>query len=157
MLDPVTGQRITRRMIRARRALFDKGHFDPISAAVATMVVEGIKASLSRGFALGSDSRVGILDAGCGEGHYIGRIRQVRDESQGLKAIHLGLNLIMMRVTRCAIGVVVSHDVSLSTPSCHPLKRLPPEFRHVLFTLVDVTSAEYSCVSPAGGAIWGKG
>ena len=70
-------------MIRARRAFFDNGYFDPFSDAVASMVAEGISRTASLAAegapaAAAAAPVITILDAGCGEGHYIGRVQQVQ-------------------------------------------------------------------------------
>ncbi len=55
-------------MAASRRAFLDKGYYTPLSDRIASLVGEG------RG---GNESgRVGILDAGCGEGYYLHRLME---------------------------------------------------------------------------------
>jgi 23S rRNA (guanine745-N1)-methyltransferase len=54
----------SREMIAGRRNFFDAGHYEPLADAVADLIV----AYLPRGAAV-------VLDAGCGEGYYLRRLR----------------------------------------------------------------------------------
>jgi 23S rRNA (guanine745-N1)-methyltransferase len=55
-------------MLRARRAVFERGHYDPVMAAVAAQVA----ASAPHGGV--------VLDAGCGEGAYLAQVGRVRTD-----------------------------------------------------------------------------
>eukprot|EP00873_Tetraselmis_striata_P024730 jgi/Tetstr1/444994/TSEL_032802.t1 len=54
-------------MVRARRAFFDRGHFSRVADGIAQAVAEGLEARAPE------RQHVAVLDAGCGEGMYIGR------------------------------------------------------------------------------------
>jgi 23S rRNA (guanine745-N1)-methyltransferase len=56
----------SKEMIAARRAFFDQGHYLPLAAAVADMVLSYLPGS---GVPL-------VLDAGCGEGYYLRVLRE---------------------------------------------------------------------------------
>lgn len=60
----------TRDMLRARRAFLERGHYAPLAEALSALAVAHY-AALSPGKRL-----LGTLDAGCGEGYYIGRVQR---------------------------------------------------------------------------------
>lgn len=59
-------------MVEARRRFLTAGHFDPISAKLEVQMKE----------LLAHTAAPRILDAGCGEGHYLGRLRQAFPEAE---------------------------------------------------------------------------
>uniref|UniRef100_A0A7S1SKK7 Methyltransferase domain-containing protein n=1 Tax=Tetraselmis chuii TaxID=63592 RepID=A0A7S1SKK7_9CHLO len=59
-------------MVRARRAFFDEGHFSSVADCLAQTVLEGVQR-----WAPSSTGPVTVLDAGCGEGRYIGEVQQL--------------------------------------------------------------------------------
>ena len=95
----------TREMLRARRRIFERGLYAPLAEALADRVLqEGI-------------SELTVLDAGCGEGYYIGHVARAISERVG-------------DGTCCAIGVDVSKDA---------LKLAARAHRDVCFVVNDVT------------------
>lgn len=60
----------TRDMLRARRAFLERGHYAPLAEALCAL-------ALAHYAALPPEKRVlGTLDAGCGEGYYIGYVQR---------------------------------------------------------------------------------
>lgn len=60
----------TRAMLRARRAFLERGHYAPLAAALSALAVAHYAA-------LPPEKRLlGTLDAGCGEGYYIGHVQR---------------------------------------------------------------------------------
>ncbi len=78
-------------MIRARRALFDLGHYAPIMSAVAALCA----------------GRERVLDAGCGEGSYIGAVDA--PERYGIDVSKPGIRLAARRFRRVEFAVASSY------------------------------------------------
>jgi SAM-dependent methyltransferase len=58
----------TKEMVLARRAFFDKGYYQPVSDLLNQLLIEHL--------ALPQTQPLRILDAGCGEGYYSGRLSE---------------------------------------------------------------------------------
>lgn len=69
----------TREMLEARRRVFSHGHFDPIVREVCRRAA----AQLAAPPPAGEDRQRLVLDAGCGEGQYLGAL-QAQLEAQGV-------------------------------------------------------------------------
>ncbi len=80
-------------MIRARRALFDAGHYRPIARAVADAVA--------------SCRPVHVLDAGCGEGTYLAGIEGL--DRIGIDVSKPAIKLAARRDTRARFAVASSY------------------------------------------------
>lgn len=65
---PLVGD--SREMLRARRAFLDRGHYQPLAAAISVCVAARLDASATVPGPLGA-----ILDVGCGEGYYLGQLQ----------------------------------------------------------------------------------
>lgn len=75
----------TQEMLVARRAFLDKGFYAPLSASINELVTEFLTRKSSGG---------NIIDAGCGEGYYIGRLKQGLDNlSKGSIHSFFGLDV----------------------------------------------------------------
>ncbi len=77
----------TREMLIARRAFLEKGFYQPLSDALNELVLAQLQTR---------EQPLHILDAGCGEGYYLGRLQQslqapVRSEQDGNN--YLGLDI----------------------------------------------------------------
>lgn len=95
----------TREMLLARRRIFERGLYAPLADAVAECVV---RETVSSEFT--------VLDVGCGEGHYVGRVaRAIAERAPD--------------AVRCCIGVDVSKDA---------LKLAARAHRDVCFLVNDV-------------------
>ncbi|HEX6992524.1 MAG TPA: methyltransferase domain-containing protein [Gammaproteobacteria bacterium] len=92
-------------MLRARRRIFERGLYAPLAEAVAERVV---REPISPGFT--------VLDAGCGEGYYVGRAARAIAERAPDEAC-------------CSIGVDVSKDA---------LRLAARAYRDVCFVVNDV-------------------
>src|SRR5690606_25235496 len=76
-------------MVRARRRFLERGHYGPVAAALAG-VVGRLRAARRRGRTGSAASSNGcvddgqrgltVLDVGCGDGYYIGRLRWAAGE-----------------------------------------------------------------------------
>lgn len=114
-------------MLRARRAVFDAGHYDPVIATVAAMV--------------GDPDRV--LDAGCGEGAYIGAISAAQRgaitaaQRIGIDVSKPAIRMAARRYRDCAFAVASSyalpfHDAAFDTVISVFAPRAFGEFSRVL-------------------------
>lgn len=100
----ITGD--TREMLNERRAFLDKGHYQMVSDAVNRLVLDHLVARIGPGLERDHDS-VGILDAGSGEGYYLGRLRAALSEAMPNQRI-------------CYFGTDVSKDAVRLTARQHP-------------------------------------
>lgn len=62
----------TKEMLLARRTFFDQGYYQPVSDTINALVAAYAPSSLQNSEGL---SHLRILDAGCGEGYYLDRLR----------------------------------------------------------------------------------
>ncbi|GAC1390000.1 MAG: 23S rRNA (guanine(745)-N(1))-methyltransferase [Ktedonobacteraceae bacterium] len=62
----------TKEMLTARRAFLERGHYQPLVTAINTLVHDYLKAESGADNGLPSSN---ILDAGCGEGYYLGQLQ----------------------------------------------------------------------------------
>ncbi|MBO0783474.1 MAG: methyltransferase domain-containing protein, partial [Ktedonobacteraceae bacterium] len=58
----------TREMLRARRSFLEQGYYQPLSEHINNMLIEHLPTTDAAG--------LHMLDAGCGEGYYLGRLLQ---------------------------------------------------------------------------------
>ncbi len=82
-------------MVRARRAVFDAGCYDPIIDAVASEIA-----------ASGAST---VLDAGCGEGTYLARACGQRAQGWGIDISKVAVRLAARRHPACAFAVASSY------------------------------------------------
>ena len=64
----------TKEMLIARRAFLEQGHYQPLVTAINTQLCEYLDADVESGLPY-----INLLDAGCGEGYYLGQIQRVLD------------------------------------------------------------------------------
>ncbi|MEO7002285.1 MAG: putative RNA methyltransferase, partial [Ktedonobacterales bacterium] len=74
-------------MLRARRAFLARGHYAPLAAAVNDLVWAGVSSASQ------TDPAVppAVLDVGCGEGYYIGRLADALAHSGDWRCFGLDL------------------------------------------------------------------
>lgn len=82
-------------MVRARRAVFDAGCYDPVIDAVAAAVQ-----------ASGASN---VLDAGCGEGTYLGRACSTGASGWGIDISKVAVRLAARRHPQCTFAVASSY------------------------------------------------
>ncbi len=58
----------TKEMLLARRAFLERGHYQPLATAIATLLYDYLKAD-------GDLPYINMLDAGCGEGYYLSQLQ----------------------------------------------------------------------------------
>lgn len=82
-------------MVRARRAVFDAGCYDPIIDAVAAAVA--------------ASGATTVLDAGCGEGTYLGRACASGAQGWGIDISKVAVRLAAKRWPSCSFAVASSY------------------------------------------------
>lgn len=91
----------TREMVRARRRVFERGLYEPLAKVIEERVVEERVAQERVTQELLADERaapeLAVLDVGCGEGYYVGRVARAMAERAP-------------STRRCCIGVDLSKD-----------------------------------------------
>ncbi|WP_125778344.1 putative RNA methyltransferase [Antribacter gilvus] len=118
----------SKEMIAGRRDFFDAGHYEPLADGVAEVVA----GYLPEGSAT-------VLDAGCGEGYYLRRLRE-HLSAQPLGRDHL---LVGTDVSKHAVRVAAKRD-PLGTYAVAGTFRMP-----ILADRVDLLLTHFSPVSPA--------
>lgn len=63
----------TKEMLLARRSFLSHGYYEPLSQAINTLVLQYLSQQAEQSHELAS---INILDAGCGEGYYLGRLKE---------------------------------------------------------------------------------
>ncbi len=131
----------TREMLRARRRIFERGFYAPLAEALAERI---LREPISPGFT--------VLDAGCGEGYYIGHVSRALAEHVPDAAC-------------CSIGVDVSKDgLKLAARAHHDVCFVVNDVTHRLTVadrcvdvLLDVfaprNAAEFARVVKRGGLL----
>lgn len=84
----------TKEMLRARRAFLEAGYYQPLSDAIDGIVLRHLS---TRGTMSGQAT---ILDAGCGEGYYLGRLQEAL-----LGAGEFSYRLVGMDISKEAIRI----------------------------------------------------
>jgi SAM-dependent methyltransferase len=62
-------------MLRARRVFLERGHYAPLGDALCEIVGSHVRTWSHTVLETGESRAAGILDSGCGEGYYLGRLR----------------------------------------------------------------------------------
>jgi 23S rRNA (guanine745-N1)-methyltransferase len=104
-------------MVAARRRILDAGHFAPLAAYVSAMVCR-VAAGLP------SDSRPIIVDAGCGEGYYLGIIAKAltstlndRPQLAGIDISKWAIHAAAKRYAGCAFAVATNRHLPFAPGS----------------------------------------
>ncbi|GCE10723.1 putative RNA methyltransferase [Tengunoibacter tsumagoiensis] len=75
----------TREMVQARRTFFEHGFYQPLSDLINQLVIQYLTSDGSQ--------PITILDAGCGEGYYLGRLHAFLAEQRGQTVQGLGIDI----------------------------------------------------------------
>ena len=87
----------TREMVEARRRFLERGHYEPVSRAINAYAKQQLCA---RG---GSERALTMVEAGCGEGYYLGHLAQsVPPAPHGQEHCFIGLDLSKEALRRAA-------------------------------------------------------
>jgi 23S rRNA (guanine745-N1)-methyltransferase len=91
-------------MLRARRAVFDRGHYDPVMAAIAAQV------------AVAAPDGGVVLDAGCGEGAYVAHVGRVRADLSrwGVDIAKLAVRLAARRDGAAGFALASSYALPIA-------------------------------------------
>jgi 23S rRNA (guanine745-N1)-methyltransferase len=79
----------TKEMLLARRSFLEQGYYQPLSMAINILVENYLVSSLQ---VASSSSPLYVLDAGCGEGYYLGRL-QAHFAMQRWPLVYLGIDI----------------------------------------------------------------
>lgn len=135
----------SREMVLARRRFLDGGHYAPLADAIA-----GLAARCLAGDAGARVGHVGLVDAGCGEGYYLERVRnQLRRASVGTPIACLGLD-----ISREAIGLAARRAPDAAFLVADIRRRLPCRTAalHLLLNIFAPRNArEFARVLAPGG------
>ncbi|MDB5074166.1 MAG: methyltransferase protein [Chloroflexi bacterium] len=74
-------------MLRARRAFLERSHYAPLAEAVCEVVDTHLREMPTAGTM--GNARTSILDSGCGEGYYLGRLHDYLAAQQGAERYRL--------------------------------------------------------------------
>lgn len=97
-------------MVRARRAVFDAGCYDPIIDAVAAAVADVLASS--------AGGAAAVLDAGCGEGTYLARAVSASGAAGwGIDISKVAVRLAARRHTECRFAVASSYRLPFADES----------------------------------------
>lgn len=127
----------TKGMAAARRAFLDKGHYAPLSDQIISLVSEEVRGN--------ETARVGILDAGCGEGYYLHRL---------LEALPPGSDGYGLDISKEAVrrGAAKYKDSQFLVASVHQsLPFAPSSLDVVLNVFAPRNPAEFARVLRPGG------
>lgn len=111
-----TGRKAPRRppgdtdeMLRARRRFLERGHYEPVRDAVVAQVRAAADAAVPGG-------PVDVLDAGCGEGWYIGQVADAlpRARCWGVDVAKTGVRLAARRYPAVGFAVASSHHLPVA-------------------------------------------
>lgn len=139
-----------RLMLASRRAFLERGHYDRLSDAVSRVVGDYLLARDAAAADLGGASAV--LDAGCGEGYYLGRLRaHLSTLRYPLPRCYLGLDLSRDAVSLAARKYKEAGFVVADTREKLPLAR--GAVRALLNVFAPRNAAEFARVVAAGGLL----
>jgi len=129
----------SKEMIAARRRFLAAGFYQPIAAAVNRAVLADVPA----------DATISCLDAGCGEGYYLGQLAAAVGDQQTLAV--LGLDISKWAVLAAAkqdkrVNWVVGSNANLPV--------LPGTLDRVLCMFGFPVYAEFARVLKPGGLLW---
>lgn len=127
----------TKAMMTSRRAFLEQGHYAPLSDRINVLVSEYLGGNGTAG--------VGILDAGCGEGYYLHRLKS---------ALPLGIECYGLDISKEAVKLAAARhkDSTLLVASVHrDLPFAPASFDVVLNVFAPRNPAEFARVLRPGG------
>ena len=81
----------SKEMLLARRAFLEQGHYQPLVDTINTLVYDYLKSESDE---VGGLPTLNILDAGCGEGYYLGRLqRGIEERLPDAECEYIGLDI----------------------------------------------------------------
>ena len=81
----------TKEMLQARRAFLEQGHYQPLVDAISALVYDYLKSESDE---VGGLPKLNILDAGCGEGYYLGRLQHsLKERLPDVQCEYIGLDI----------------------------------------------------------------
>jgi 23S rRNA (guanine745-N1)-methyltransferase len=138
----------TKEMLTARRSFLDRGFYEPLSDRINQMASQYLATSASP---------ITILDAGCGEGYYLGRLQQfLADHSLQCVGLDISKEAIRLAARRykqaCFVVANLKERLVLADSALHLIlnifaPRNPAEFARVLVSgsllLVVIPASEH--------------
>ncbi|GCF10747.1 putative RNA methyltransferase [Dictyobacter arantiisoli] len=101
----------TKEMLQARRAFFDKGYYQPVSDALNALLIAHLPQRRT--------TPIHLLDAGCGEGYYSGRLYE-QLYATGEQVINLGIDIskdaVRMAAKRYPASFFLAADLKEALP-----------------------------------------
>lgn len=137
-----------REMLQSRRRFLDAGFYEPLSDAVNLLVAAQLQTAAPT---LGDPRPPAFLDAGCGEGYYLGRLRAHLAGSRGPELVCLGTDIAKPAVAMAARRYRMICFVCASTA-----KRLPiadASLAGVLNIFAPRNRDEFARVTASGGLL----
>ena len=136
----------SKEMIAGRRDFFDAGHYQPLADDVARLVLDHLPSPLL-------DDRRGavVLDAGCGEGYYLRRLRALAaDHAAGRDARLHGID-----ISKHGIRVAARRDPAgqYAVAAIHRMPVLPASVDLVLTHFSPVSAEDFRRVLRPGGVV----
>jgi len=122
----------TKAMAASRRAFLDKGYYAPLSDRINSLIAEEVQGSEAAGMT--------ILDAGCGEGYYLHRLREALpsvSECYGLDISKEAIRLAAKYKNACFVVASIHQHLPFAPSSLDVVMnvfapRNPAEFARVL-------------------------
>src|SRR5437660_5926025 len=134
----------SREMLQARRDFFEHNHYHPLSAMLNELVSSHIH---------NISSPITILDAGCGEGYYLGRLQQylMQQQPPSLESCYIGAD-----ISKDAIRMAAKHYRETLFIVANLKERLvfaDEAFRVLLNIFAPRNAQEYARVLAPGGLL----
>ncbi len=133
-------------MIRSRHAFLNRGHYDRLVEALSALLVRSLSERESR-------NEFVFLDAGCGDGFFISRMKQQLPD--GAASLAVAMQFIGVDVSRAAIRLAArrDRDVTFIVGSVHNLPVLTASVDCVLSVFAPVNEIEFARVSCRDGEL----
>lgn len=130
----------SKEMIAGRRDFFDAGHYEPLADDVARLVLDHLP---DRQTAV-------VLDAGCGEGYYLRRLRCVAGEDGGRDVRRHGID-----ISKHGIRIAAKRDPAghYAVAAIHRMPVLPASVDLLLTHFSPVSVQDFRRVVRPGGAV----
>lgn len=128
-------------MIAARRALFEAGHYQPLADSIAELIIASLPDMAGRV----------VLDAGCGEGYYLRKLRSLlTDRGEEARTVLCGLD-----ISKHGVRVAARSDPRglYAVASSHRMPVLPERVDVLLTHFSPVSAADFRRVVRPGGVV----
>jgi 23S rRNA (guanine745-N1)-methyltransferase len=134
-------------MIAGRRTFLEAGHYQPLADRIAAVIASHLQ---DRPGPADRPERV-VVDAGCGEGYYLRRLR-ARLSDQGREP---GTILVGLDISKHAIRVAAKRDPGgrYAVASTHRMPVLPDRVDLLLTHFSPVSAPDFRRVVPPGGVV----